>query len=171
MSCPTVTEIQRTEYIGNSLQTINNNFSILKDAICDNDAQINLLQQNTQSLDTKLTDLETNTAPSAAKAWIRFSGNRDSSNNLSSNSPTRLIYNSFNISSVYKKNTGDYRIYFNSTLTTGNYLILCTSSETQVSGEYTWCQPYTTTNEYAEIKVLSNSGNVVDPEFICVSII
>lgn len=34
MACPTITTIPKTECIGNSLVTINSNFSILRDAIC-----------------------------------------------------------------------------------------------------------------------------------------
>jgi microcystin-dependent protein len=43
MSCPTVTTIQKTECIGNSLVTINSNFASLKDAACDNSQQIQAL--------------------------------------------------------------------------------------------------------------------------------
>lgn len=43
MSCPTVTTIQKTECIGNSLVTINSNFATLKDAACDNFQQIQTL--------------------------------------------------------------------------------------------------------------------------------
>ena len=35
MACPTVTSIPNTECIGNSLVTINSNFNVLRDAICD----------------------------------------------------------------------------------------------------------------------------------------
>lgn len=40
MSCPTVTTIQATECIGNSLNTINANFNNLKISVCDNESQI-----------------------------------------------------------------------------------------------------------------------------------
>ena len=44
MSCPTVTTIQKTECIGNSLVTINSNFATLKDAACDNQSQIDAIK-------------------------------------------------------------------------------------------------------------------------------
>jgi microcystin-dependent protein len=40
MSCPTVTTIQATECVGNSLATINANFNTLAAAECDNQSQI-----------------------------------------------------------------------------------------------------------------------------------
>lgn len=44
MSCPTITKIQPTECIGNSLNTINNNYQALKTGVCDNQDQINTLR-------------------------------------------------------------------------------------------------------------------------------
>ena len=36
MSCPTITTIEATQCIGNSLSIINENFSNLRDSACDN---------------------------------------------------------------------------------------------------------------------------------------
>jgi hypothetical protein len=44
MSCPTVTTIQATECIGNSLNTINANYQALRTGICDNQDQIDALR-------------------------------------------------------------------------------------------------------------------------------
>jgi prophage DNA circulation protein len=57
MSCPTVTTIQKTECIGNSLVTINSNFATLKDAACDNQSQINGLNDVLNSLFASLPTL------------------------------------------------------------------------------------------------------------------
>lgn len=53
MSCPTIVTIQPTECIGNSLNTINNNYQSLKTGLCDNQDQINALR-------TLLLDLSSN---------------------------------------------------------------------------------------------------------------
>jgi hypothetical protein len=53
MSCPTVTTIQPTECIGNSLNTINANYQSLRTGVCDNQDQINFLR-------TLLLDLSAN---------------------------------------------------------------------------------------------------------------
>lgn len=44
MSCPSVVTIQPTECIGNSLNTINNNYQALRVGVCDNQDQINALR-------------------------------------------------------------------------------------------------------------------------------
>jgi len=172
MSCPTVTTINRSEYIGNSLITINDNFSNLKEGICDNDVNISSLQQDVQSLDTFIVNLSTEVIHSVSKGLVKFSGFKDTNGSSTSNNPNRLIYSSYNISSVYRKNIGDYRVYFSSPLSTGNYLVLATNSEkTSLSGNYIWSQPYSTTKEYLEIKTQSSDGLLADADFISISII
>jgi hypothetical protein len=169
MSCPTITSIDRSEYIGNSLQTINNNFSNLKDGICDNNTEIISLQQDIQNLDTHIEILSSVTSHSVPKAFVKFSGVQDVNNNNTGGNPNRYILHSYNISSVYRKNTGDYRIYFNTPLSTGNYLVLATNSEKLNSNsEYVWSQPYSTTKEYLEIKLQSCTGVTADPNFVSI---
>jgi len=172
MSCPAITTINRSEYIGNSLETINNNFSNLKDGICDNELNISSLQGDIQNLDTFIVNLSTEVIHGVSKVLVKFSGPKDINGSTTSNNPNRLIYNSYNISSVYKKNTGDYRVYFSSPLSTSNYLVLATNSEkTSLSGNYIWSQPYSTTKEYLEIKTQSSDGLLADADFVSVSII
>jgi len=169
MSCPAVTVIDRTEYIGNSLQKINNNFSDLKDAICNNNTEILSLQQDIQNLDTHVELLSSSTTHSAAKAFVKFSGVLNINNNTTSGNPNRYIFHSYNISSVYRKNTGDYRIYFSVPLSSGNYLVLTTNKEKiNSNNEFVWSQPYSTTKEYLEIKLQSCNGVTADPDFISV---
>ena len=169
MSCPSVTVIDRSEYIGNSLQTINNNFSNLKDGICDNNTEILSLQQDIQNLDTYIEALSSVTTHSVPKAFVKFSGAQDINNNTSSGNPNRYIFHSYNISSVYRKNVGDYRIYFSVPLSNGNYLVLSSNKEkTNSNNEFVWSQPYSTTKEYLEIKLQSCNGITADPDFISV---
>lgn len=169
MSCPTITVIDRSEYIGNSLQTINSNFSNLKDGICDNNTEIISLQQDIQNLDTHIDALSSTSVHSIPKAFVKFSGVIDSNNNTSGINPNRYIFHSYNISSVYRKSTGNYRIYFNSPLTSGNYLVLCSNSEkTNSDNEFVWSQPYSTTKEYLEIKLQSCNGVTADADFVSI---
>jgi hypothetical protein len=57
MSCPTITTIQPTECIGNSLNTINNNYQSLKTGVCDNQDQINTLRTLLYNLSASLPDI------------------------------------------------------------------------------------------------------------------
>lgn len=68
MSCPSVVTIQPTECIGNSLNTINNNYQSLRTGVCDNQDQINALR-------TLLLDLSSNmnkigNYPYLEYAWV-----------------------------------------------------------------------------------------------------
>ena len=95
MSCPNITNILNTEYIGNSLATINDNFASLKNGICDNQLQITSIQSSLQSLDTTLTQLSSYAVQGIAKLWVKFSGTMDSDNVTSFLIPDRYIFNSF----------------------------------------------------------------------------
>jgi hypothetical protein len=50
MGCPSITTIQKNECIGNSLPTINNNFTSIKNEVCNNTADIGSLQVQYQTL-------------------------------------------------------------------------------------------------------------------------
>jgi hypothetical protein len=55
MGCPTdIITIQKTECIGNSLNTINGNFNSLKTEVCDNQLQINNLFNNIETVKSNL---------------------------------------------------------------------------------------------------------------------
>lgn len=75
MSCPTVTSIQKTECIGNSLPTINSNFNALKDGVCDNNDQIlaaqTLLETIRRSFVGIVSYFPTATAP---EGWLILNG-------------------------------------------------------------------------------------------------
>lgn len=169
MSCPNIIEIQRTQCIGNSLEYINENFTNLKNSICDNDSIIQTVNSDLINLNTTVDELSSTITPGAAKAWCKFSGIRDKDNVISTFLTDRLIYDNFNISSVYRKNTGDYRIYFGNNFASNRYALVGTSSEKLNigTGKYTWVQPYRLTSAYAEIKVQSSVANsLVDPDFV-----
>jgi hypothetical protein len=170
MSCPNITIISSSEFIGNSLPTINANFLNLKDGICDNETQITNIQSFLQSLQTTLFSLSSNAVNGVAKNWVKFSGNKDSFNFISTNNPDRFIFNSLGISSVYRKNIGDYRIYFQTPMQTKNYCVVVSNKETVAAGKYVWSQIYKQEIEYADIKVVNSEGDFADPDFVSVII-
>jgi len=180
MSCPTVIQIQNTECIGNSLTTINSNFTVLKAAACDNYSTITTLLCSIQTLDNRIISLSQKT-PGIAKAWVTFDGTRDSGGTINSAATNRYIYNSYNVESVYKTTTtntpttsgGDYRIYFKSNIiTTTNYAVVGTSNETKGTTSYGWLQPYSFNTTYVGIRIHPPTypGDVVDPSRISVAI-
>ena len=166
MSCPSIITIPNTEYIGNSLPSINGNFFSLKTAICDNQTQINQLQSTLQTLDNTLTQLSSYAFQGIAKMWVKFSGTLDSDNVASTLNPDRYLFNSLGISSVYRRSFGDYRVYFSSALQSGDYNFSVSNKETIVSSKYYWAQVYKTEKEYIDICVKSSDGSLADPEVI-----
>lgn len=180
MSCPIVTPIKNTECIGNSLTVINDNFTVLKDAACDNYSTITTLNANILALNTRITSLS-GQVPGIAKAWVKFDGTRDSSGNVSTAATNRFIYSSYNIDYVYKATTtntpttsgGDYRIYFKpNVIATANYAVVGTSNERRGTTSYGWLQPYTFTTSFVGVRVHPPiwPGDVTDPTHISVAI-
>jgi hypothetical protein len=180
MSCPAVITINNTECIGNSLTTINSNFTVLKNAACDNYSTISTLLSSIQTLDNRIVNLSQKT-PGIAKAWVVFDGTKDSGGTVSSAATNRYIYSSYNVDSVYKTTTtntpttsgGDYRIYFKSgIITTTNYAVVGTSSEKKGTTNYGWLQPYSFNVSYVGVRVHPPTypGDVVDPSRISVAI-
>lgn len=170
MSCPSIITIPDTECIGNSLTTINNNFSALEVAACDNQSFITSLNNSITNLNTLITDLTNITVPGAAKAWVSFDGTKDDKNFSSSFNTNRYIFSGYNVSSVFRKGAGDYRITFTTRFLSRNYVIIGTSRQTQVGGQYTWLQPYDYRTAFADIKIVSQSGNAADPQNVSVVI-
>jgi hypothetical protein len=166
MSCPSISTIPNTEYIGNSLPTINNNFQSLKDSVCDNQSQITNLHLSLQSLDAVLTQLSSYAFQGIAKLWVKFSGTNDADNVPSFLVADRHILNSLGISSVYRKSIGDYRIYFSTPLQTEHYNFSVCNKETLLSGKYYYAQVYNTQKEYLDIRVKASDGSLSDSEFI-----
>lgn len=170
MSCFQTKEIDPSECIGNSLTKINTNFTGLKFAVCDNDSFITTLRNSIDNLSTIITNLSSVTVTGIARAWIKFDGTRRE-NGITETPATisttnRFIYSSFNVSTVYRKGPGDYRITFTAPFTTSNYVIVGTSSQKQASnGQLTWFQPYVYRTEYVDVRIAgTNIQAVADPE-------
>jgi hypothetical protein len=169
MSCPTTTNIERTQCIGNSLSIINENFFNLRVAACDNDTNITTLNNDILDLSTRVDTVSSLVVPGVSKAWCKFSGTKDTNNQISEFLTDRLIYSNFNILSVYKKAKGDYRILFETPFVNNKYAVICNSTEklNTTNNKYTWAQPYNITSAYVEIRVQSSeAATTVDPDFV-----
>ena len=170
----TLPEIKRTECIGNSLDTINSNFATLKVAACDNYNTITSLQIGINDLNTRISALTAQT-PGFAKAWVSFDGTKDVNGNISVQAVYRYIYNSYNISGVYKltgagtpltttnpTSAGDYRIYFTNSFADKNYVVTGTSFEAKGNSSYGWVQPYNITEQYVDVRIHSSASPITD---------
>ena len=169
MSCPTITTIEATQCIGNSLDIINENFLNLKDGACDNNDISVSLTNDVLNLSTQIDELSSIIVPGSSKAWCKFSGTRDTANTVTEFLTDRLIYNHFNILTVYKKAVGNYRVTFTTPFENNQYAVICNSTEkiNSTNNKYTWAQPYNITSAYVEIRVQSSeSGTTVDPDFV-----
>lgn len=113
---PTITTIQKTECIGNSLVTINTNYDNIKNSIAD------IVNTDINNINTTLNTLApvfgtlTNAISSAqlTKAWVKFRP-RLKENGLPDDPATvsnRKILNGYNVSSVSREDTGKYLVTF-----------------------------------------------------------
>jgi len=135
MSCSSITTIQPTECIGNSLVTINNNFNILSNDVCDVDTQINDSVRGNDALYTLFNNVSssakdqfhnlTNQYNGIATCWVLFNGTQTTDSNQIISTTT-----SYNVSTLYKTDTGKYSLIFSNfgLITTSNYAIVASSS-------------------------------------------
>jgi hypothetical protein len=165
MSFPSTTDILPTECIGNSLGTINLNFLNLRDSAVNNDSLITTLSSQITTLTNNILSLSSVAIPGAAKAWVKFNGDSPFSNQ-----GDRFIYSFYNISTVFKKGKGDYRINFATPFTNTNYAVIGTSSEESgLAGLFGWLQPYAYTAGYVDVRVHTNTiTDLADPEHISI---
>lgn len=183
MSCnTTITRIEPTEYIGNSLDTINGNFASLRNGINENCTTILSATNIINSLQTIANTLQTYTL-GRVKAWVSFDATKDVLGNPNSLSSPRYLYTQpYNIFQVYKLEKGIYEIsfaeaiFFDEPLPGESYPygVLATTEVTQASGGlYSWAQPVTYASDYVIVQVTDGQGspNFVDPSRVTVAII
>lgn len=181
MACnTTVQRIDATEYIGNSLETINQNFANLRDGITTNCTSILSATNVLDTLRTAVTTLQ-GYAQGRPKAWVVFDGTRDINGTVNAAVGDRYINASYNIVEVYKESTGVYSVYFADSLVFADpppgelpaYSALTTSATRQAgSTYYTWAQP--TNYEVDRLTVVVNDGqstpSYADPLRVTVAI-
>jgi len=126
-NAPEVTTILKTECIGNSLATINNNFDNLRNSICTIDNFVAAENTRLDKLDTSLGGIST---PQLAKAFVIFDATKDI-NGTTEASPTvtqRYPINKYNVSNVLRNGVGDYTVSFvTSAFTDNTYLMVGTT--------------------------------------------
>jgi len=70
----------------------------------------------------------TNPIRGSAKAWVNFDG----TNAFSPNPSTAAIRNQYNVASITKNSTGDYTVNFTNNLSTTNYVVCGTGSNSSI---------------------------------------
>lgn len=160
--------IEPTEYIGNSLVKINDNFTNLRLFLCNDEGtglytKMDVLELSANNLTSSVNNIFNTVETGSSRAWVRFKGDKDTTNTASDLLTDRFIRAEFNVRSVYRRAIGRYRIYFKNILPNTNYAIVGTSSET---GANSWVSSQTLGVDFADIKI----ANDTDPEFVSVII-
>lgn len=107
MACNTsITRINPTEYIGNSLETINTNFANLRDGVnttCNSILSATNILGNLQTIANTLQGF----AVGRAKAWVVFDGTKDGGGTVNPADGDRYIIGSYNIKGVFKNTSAE----------------------------------------------------------------
>lgn len=177
ITTPEVTIIRKTECIGNSLPTLNNNFLNLQNSLCEADNNLNITNLQVTQLQNVASNFKNQ---QFATAWVNFSGRKreDPENPLTGRTDftnaNRFIRSSFNIDSITRNDIGDYTIFFARSLNENNiitgFVSMAPTSSTVLS--YTdYCIVTISPLEApsatrARIKTVNLQGIAKDPEFI-----
>lgn len=178
MACNlSISLIDSSEYIGNSLTTINDNFINLKNFLCNDEgdglySKIDGLELTAIRIDSGLDELSNLIEAGGSHAWVRFKGTKDEDDQPSTNPngdfTNRRIVASNNVRAVYRKAIGAYRIYFTTPLPNTFYTISGTSSEkiNPSTSQYGWVTSEILGTTFADIKI----SNSIDPDYVSVII-
>lgn len=181
MACAiTIQSIDPSDYIGNSLTTINTNFANLRDGVQTNCTNILSASEVIGTLQTVSNTLQ-QYSQGRVKAWAVFDGTRDSSGAVNPLPTPRYLYTTpYNITEVYKTDTGIYEVYFAEAIVYPEpapgesypYGALVTADSTQVGSNYVWAQPVLYSSDYVTIAVNDGQGspNYADPGRVTVAI-
>lgn len=119
--CNFITNIKETDCIGQSLNTINNNFINTRNFICLFDNQLSNTKQQIDNISSTVLSIS---SQQLTKAWVLFNGHIDSNGlldgDLTPTTPKRLILNQYNIIDVIKNGIGDYTITLPMTMLTAD---------------------------------------------------
>jgi hypothetical protein len=158
-NAPDITTILKTECIGNSLATINNNFVNLRQAICTIDNFVAAANIKINQLDQVLNNI---TSPQLARAFVSFNGAKNTSGNDDITNSERLLIQSFNIDNVKRIGTGNYEVTFTTPFADTKYLMVGTARNPNiVTYSNTAVLPETIT-----IQIMNDNGNLVDTDLI-----
>lgn len=104
---PTITTIQKTECIGNSLVTINTNYDNIRNSIASVNTDLTTINSTLNALTTFANSIS---SAQLAKGWVKFSGRLNTSGNLALITSNRQILNSYNVTTVYREEAGVYLV-------------------------------------------------------------
>ena len=149
------------EYIGASLNTINNNFSDLKTEVCRLNDEVDTLTPDLTTLQTGLCSLSSNV--SFAKAWVVFRGN----------GLFPFVNSKYKVLNVLRSpvfdEPGTYQIdFFSNTFSSNNYAIVGTCTQSESNNAYTWVQFISGTASNATISIRNTTGVSTTADYISV---
>lgn len=165
--------IDLNETIGQSLYTINSNFSNLKNDICQATTNFELLQDQYTFVNSAAISLSAQ-KNNIIKAKVSFDCNRDQSGISNSNPTNRFIYpgTSFNVIAVQRLSNPDrYRINFQTPFTNINsYGVFGTTDITTADA---WVQPLSSGYGLSNttISILNREGISNHPNYVSIIII
>jgi hypothetical protein len=158
-NAPDIITILKTECIGNSLTTINNNFANLRQAICTIDNFVAAANIKINQLDQALSNI---TSLQLAQAFVSFNGAKNTSNIDDITNSERLLIQSFNIDNVKRIGIGNYEVTFTTPFADTKYLMVGTARNPNiVTYSNTAVLPETIT-----IQIMNDAGNLVDTDLI-----
>lgn len=168
-----VTLIDLNEAIGQSLYTLNNNFSNIKNDLCQIDTNLQTLKDLYTAVSTIANNLSAQ-KNNIIKARVSFDCTRNEAGLLNSSATPRFIYpnTSFNITTVQRLIAPDrYSINFQTPFLNANsYGIIGTNSLTPSDS---WVQPlsgsYGTSS--VSISIMNRVGTTEHPEYVSIIII
>ena len=143
-----IISIDINECVGNSLTTMNTNFNILNGEVCDQYSDILTNKSEKNILTSRIISLSSlsNLMP---KCSVKFDDEG-------------TIISSEGINRVDKLSTGNFRVFFEGNFNDNNYLAI-TSSISEIP-----CWVFVTFEHigFLEIKARNSNGNLIDPNFI-----
>lgn len=179
---PTITTIQKTECIGNSLVTINGNYENIKNSLTTLiNTDLNVINAR---LDTLTTFVNSVSSAQLTKAWVSFNGTWNTQQARDATFSNRYIWKGYNVSSVYRNETGDYTVSLANPIGLNFVVISTTSPKTplDISGEIIpplgtdtgivnlhYQTPYPTPGQSCRITIKDLLGNAIDTSYIHVA--
>lgn len=168
---PTITTIQKTECIGNSLITLTNNFDNIRNAFSDFNQDLTVLNNTLNSVTTLVNTLS---SAQLAKAWVKFAPRRNTADQQNFSTSNRLIYSSYNVTSVYRESQGVYTVNLAFQLSEHFVVSGFTSPNPSVnfsgldSGVINLQHPdaFPVVGQSCRIRVNDLRGNLIDPTLI-----
>ena len=122
---PTITTIDKSECIGNSLIAINGNYSNIKDSIVTVNSDLIQINTTLNNLTTIINSISA--TPRLASAWVNFRGRQTTGNDgqatTNFSNPNRHIESSYNITNVVREDTGKYLVNITSPGLTKGFIV------------------------------------------------